>query len=237
MKYFINQFQGIGDILFCEPIARHYYNNGENEIYWVILDEFLWLKEYIEYINFIPKSQSNFNFENSKMGFNGEFFLLPLRFANPLYRNLQLHDYSDQYHCMLDKYRLLGLNINLWKTLKLKRNLEKENNLIKELNIKNEYNLINNNWSDGILNIEENNGLENIYMRYIKGYTLVDWLSVIENSTNIYTASTSIVYLLETCKFKNINEIIIYPRMPREYNLDGIKEFINPKFKLIEYDK
>ena len=31
MKYVFNQYQGLGDILFCEPIAKHYYNNGENE--------------------------------------------------------------------------------------------------------------------------------------------------------------------------------------------------------------
>lgn len=237
MKYFINQYQGLGDILFCEPIARHYYNNGENEIIWVVLDEFMWISDYIDYINFIPKSQSNFNFENAQIGFNGEYFLLPLRFANPLFRNLQLHDYSDQYHCMLDKYRLLNLDINLWKTLKLNRNHKKELELYNILQITGEYNLINNNWSDGKLSIETDNNLPNIEMKYIPGYTLIDWLYIIENAKNIHTASTSILYLLETCNFKNINEVVIYPRLPRENNLNGIKEFVNPSFKLIEYDK
>ena len=55
MKYIFNQFQGLGDILFCEPIARYFYKNGINQIIWPINEEFLWLNEYLPYINFVSK--------------------------------------------------------------------------------------------------------------------------------------------------------------------------------------
>ena len=51
MKYIFNQFQGLGDILFCEPIAKHFYKKSKNEIVWPVNNDSLWLKEYFPYIN------------------------------------------------------------------------------------------------------------------------------------------------------------------------------------------
>jgi hypothetical protein len=233
MIYVFNQFQGLGDILFCEPIARHFYEDGKNEIYWPINDEFMWLTEYIKYINFVPKSTHSMNYESLHLGLiDGNKFFVPLRFANPIVRKLQPHDYSDQYHTMLDKYRMLGFSENMWKTLKWERNLEKENELFNLLVKDKNYILVNTKWSDGIVPIETESTFQRVNMEILNGFTLLDWSKIIENASEIHTVSTSNLFLLETLNLKT-EKVYIYPRKPRENNLDGISEFVNKKFKLI----
>jgi hypothetical protein len=234
MKYIINQYQGLGDVFFCEPIARHLFNNGENEIVWPILDDYIWIKKYIPYINFVKKSEFNFNYESTYFGKLDETTThVPLRFANPIFRGLHPHDYSDQYHTMLDKYRMMRLPEDMWRTFSWVRDEEKENELYNSLIKNNNYVLVNNFWSDGILDINfETNGRDIVHMNKINGFTLFDWSKVIENADEIHTVSTSNLYIIESLKLKTEN-VYIYPRKPRENNFDGILEFVNKKFKLI----
>jgi hypothetical protein len=235
MKYIFNQFQGLGDILFCEPIARYFYKNGINQIIWPINEEFLWLNEYLPYINFVSKQHYNFNWESTYLGQVGDEYHIPLRFANPIYRKLHPHDYSDQYHTMLDKYRFLNLNTSMWRTLKWSRNIEKENELFfkHDLSDNQPYILINNNWSANTVNIQisNNNNYPIIYMNKIDNYTMLDWAKIIENAREIHTVSTSNLYMIETLNI-TANSVCIYPRRPRENNFDGISEFVNTNFLL-----
>ena len=234
MRNLINQFQGLGDILFCEPIARHLYQNGQNEIIWPVIDEYIWVKDYIPYINFVKKSEFSFNYESTFFGnIDEDTVHVPLRFANPIVRNLHPHDYSDQYHTMLDKYRMMKLPEDLWKTFTWERNYEKENELYKLLVKSENYILVNTKWSDGNEPIHSESNLDVVYMDFIPGFTLLDWSKIIENASEIHTVSTSNLYLLETLKLK-ADIVNLYPRKPREYNLDGISEFVNKKFNLIQ---
>ena len=235
MKYIFNQFQGLGDILFCEPIAKYLYNNGENEIVWPILEEFLWLREYFPYINFVNWQTYSFPYESTFFGqVNENEFHLPLRFANPIVRNLHPHDYSDQLHTMLDKYRMLNLPEDMWKTMTWNRNINKEEQLYNLLVSNSKYILVNNTWSDGVLDIQVNNpeNYQIVYMSKIQGYSMLDWAKIIENATQIYTVATSNLFLIETLPIKASN-ICIYPRLPRETNFDGILEFVNKNFNLV----
>jgi len=235
MRYIINQFQGLGDILFCEPIANHLYKNGENEIIWPVKHEFLWLSEYIPYIKFVNYLDFEFPYDSTYMGqVSDSEFHVPLRFANPIVRNLEPHDYSDQYHTMLDKYRMLDLPIDLWKTLRWQRNELKEHELYTSLIHNHDYILVNNMWSDGILDIQitKKNDRQLVYMNKINGFTLLDWAKIIENANKIYTVSTSNLFLIETLSITS-TDVNIYPRLPRENNFDGILEFTNKNFKLI----
>jgi hypothetical protein len=233
MKYIFNQYQGLGDILFCEPIARHFYDEGNNEIFWSINDEFMWLTNYIKYINFVPKSSHHIDYESLHLGLTSpDVYFVPLRFANPIVRKLKPHDYSDQYHTMLDKYRMLGLPEDMWKTFKWERNLEKENELYNLLVKDKNYILINSKWSDGNVLIKTDSTFQRINMDILDGFTLFDWAKIIENASEIHTVSTSNLFLLETLNLK-ADKVYIYPRKPRENNLDGISEFVNKNFKLI----
>lgn len=234
MKYVFNQWFGIGDVLFCEPIARHFYNEGENEIFWPLSDNLMWISDYIKYINFVPKSSHcTDDYESWNLGLTSlGVYYIPLVFSNQIVRKLKPYDYSDQYHMMLDKYRLLGFSEDMWKTLKWERNLEKENKLYNLLVKDENYILINNKWSGGDISIENDSKIQIINMDILDGFTLFDWAKIIENACEIYTVSTSNLFLLETLNLK-ANKVNIYPRKPSENNLDGISEFVNKNFKLI----
>ena len=133
---------------------------------------------------------------------------------------------------MLDKYRMLGLPEDMWKTFKWERNLEKENELYNLLVKDENYILINSKWSDGNVTIETESTFKRINMDILNGFTLFDWAKIIENASEIHTVSTSNLFLLETLNLKT-DKIHIYPRKPRENNFDGISEFVNKNFKLI----
>ena len=193
----------------------------------------MWINDYIKYINFVPKSSCNINYESLHLGLiDNDVYFVPLRFANPIVRKLLPHDYSDQYHTMLDKYRLLGLSEDLWRTFKFNRNLKKEEELFNLL-IKNEkYILVNTKWSDGNVPIHTESNYQIINRDTLNGFTLFDWSKIIENASEIHTVATSNLFLLETLNLKT-DKVYIYLRKPRENNFDGISEFVNKKFKLI----
>jgi hypothetical protein len=234
MNYIINQPRGIGDIIFIEPILRHLYNNGENKIILPAAPQYTWIAEYIDYVEFPSMNDFKIDYESTYMGLiNNNTYQIPMRFAMPIVRKLAPHDYSNQYNTMLDKYRLLNLNIDLWKTIKLKHNTEKENLLYKQLVKSDEYLLINNNYSGGEISINtNNNNLPIVYMNNIPGFTLIDWSKIIINAKEIHSVSTSNLFLIETLNIKT-DIVHIYNR-PSDKNLDGIKEFVNPNFILHE---
>jgi hypothetical protein len=68
-------------------------------------------------------------------------------------------------------------------------------------------------------------------MNKISGFTMLDWSKIIENADQIYTVSTSNLFLIETLPIKASN-VVLYPRLPRENNFDGILEFVNKNFIL-----
>jgi hypothetical protein len=114
MKYIYNQTQGIGDILFLIPMAKKMVDSG-HEILWPVRDDFMWIQDYIDFIEFIPQSSLNINYERYDVYNHNGYDVLPLRFANPLFRGLAKHDYSDDLHCMLDKYIIFGYYLNIWR--------------------------------------------------------------------------------------------------------------------------
>lgn len=234
MIYIINQPRGIGDILFIEPILRHLYNNGENQIILPVAPEYMWIKEYINYVEFPSMNNFHINYEKFDAGIiNDDQHYIPMRFAMPIVRGLAPHDYSDMYHTMLDKYRLLNLDIDLWKTLRWKRNFTKENELFNQIIKTNNYILVNTNFSGGNINLTLNQDKEIINMNNIPGYSLLDWAKIIENASEIHTVSTSILFMIETLSIK-ATEVHIYNRTPIDKNLDGIREFVNKNFILHE---
>jgi len=217
----INQFAGLGDVLFIEPIYRHYHNLGYKVIAPVNPD-ILWIAEYIDYVQFENKLKYKYSYETVEQPEDGRLHI-PMRFAHPLLRGYDLHYGDDRENWMPDKYTYLNLPIELWHTMKWKRH-DREMELWKELNINEPYNLINQNFGGNFsqVPINPNNGLRNIYMTKMGNYTLLDWAQVIENAENIYTVETSAIYIIEVLKTK-AKEFHMYPRYPWLPNCNYIK--------------
>ena len=120
-KVIINQYRFLGDIIFIEPIFRYFHNKGHQVI--VPVDtEYLWLQQYIPYVQFIDKATFPYNYEGVEQANDGNIHL-PLRFAHPLYRGYDdLHYGDDRKNWMRDKYLYLGFDEYFWRTIQWERN-------------------------------------------------------------------------------------------------------------------
>jgi hypothetical protein len=115
---------------------------------------------------------------------------------------------------MYSKYNLLGIDYKDWlEYFDFKRNLKKEEELIDLLNIRNtKYNFVNRQYGSppNTQNCQHMGEYENaVEMRYIEGYTIFDWIGVILNAEHIYTAETSLLYIL---KKLYINNVTVYSK-------------------------
>lgn len=219
MKVIINQPFGIGDILFLSPLVR--YIDAE-EIIWPIIDHYYWIKDYITISNLQFIKQSEFNKTNYK-----DYNEIPFLHAHSLI--IQAED------CMQAKYMLLGADPELWKTLNFNRNTEKENQLKQYLNItpEDKFIFVNNNFAGPEFNykvdIHPQTNLKIIYQKYIDGFTLLDWCSVLEQANEIHTVSTSLFFVIEALKLEK-TPLHLYPRKPLDKDLSPIKTLINNKW-------
>ncbi len=222
MKLLIKQPFGLGDIIFCAPLVNLF--NKEHEYIWKVDDQFLWLKNYIQFDENVKlvsssdntKTEGVINLQDAQKTFGGD--------------------------CMSAKYRMFNLDFNLWKTLKFNVNLQKCNNLAKhlKLNIHNsDYMVVNYNFANPLLkykysgNFDINRkNIKIVHMDYIEGYTMFDWYLVLKYAKEIHTVSTANFYLISL--IDTIGDCHLYPRIPLETNLDPIRPIITSKWKLHE---
>jgi len=214
----INQFMGLGDILFSIPIAKSLHDVGYN-IIWPVDKAFLNIQKNFEWIKFIDKDTYHIEYDNDCALVNDRDFILPLRYANNLISN------GLTINCMSDKYKLVNLPLDKWRTLEWKRDIEKENKLyydILKLSDNDEYNLINESFSMfRKININSNNTFKNIKFDIIEDFSILDWYKVIENAKNIYTVGTSVVFIIEVIPTNKLVDYFLYARRPDELNCDN----------------
>ena len=208
--YIFNQWAGIGDILFIEPIMRKYFQKGHTVVL-PVMKVFLNLQPYFPYINFIDMDLLDIDYDEKNPIETEDHVVLPIRFSVPR---------------MSNKYLMVDMDFNEWRNLTWLRHRNKEERLKNILGIKadDKYNLINGNFTSEHpyrrREIVVENGNRNIHMKPIDGYTLLDWAGVIENATVIHTVNTSIMYMLETLELST-EDIHVYSR--NENGRDFIK--------------
>lgn len=225
MNVIINQFAGLGDILFIEPIYRYYFDRGFTVIAPINPDN-LWIQEYIPYVEFKDKTKFRYDYESPTQKDDGQVHV-PLRFAHPLLRGYDLHYGDDRKNWMPDKYTYLGLPVEMWRTLKFKRNMEREQQLFDWLGLEEtKYDFFNSKFGGSFETIKiPNSKLIRVDMRKIEGFTLLDWGMVIENAQNIHTVETSIIYYIESLNCK-ATEKHLYPRMPWLPNVEYMMDLL-----------
>lgn len=192
-RYVVNQFQGLGDILFLVPLIRALIDEG-NQVIWPIADHYYNIAKHFPDINMRRKSEIDIPYESRVMVNTPYGRLLPYRFAiENMGRNLT--------QCMQSKYELYGHNYLMWRELNYKRDYDNENRLKQVLNLPKKYQLVNVHFGEvarqGRIVAKPNPKLPIIEMLVIDGFSLIDWLGVIEGASEIHTANTSIMYLLE----------------------------------------
>lgn len=238
---YINQPYGLGDIIICEPIARHYYNLGYKIKYW-IKEEYKWIQDYIPYVDFISATVDNYIISNQSI-FEENYIYLPLIFAgSPNKSNYVSLDICNKFIIsniikwekvgwLYDKYIISNLKPELWKTFEYIRNIDKEKKLYNHLNLENkEYILVNEHSSTAHRSLNITSNYEIIKMSNIDGYTMLDWHKVMKNAKEVHTVSTAICYPLIKINHPNVK---IYNRISlNDGTFDSVKDIFEPfKFK------
>lgn len=216
----INQFFGIGDILFLEPIMRDYFQKGHN-VTVPLIHKYLDIQRNIPYVNFVEKDLFDIDYNERDFIETDKQIIIPMRWSKEYYSS----PFKDT---MLNKYKMVGIKVEEWRKLTWLRHRWREDLLKEVLGIKKgeKYNLINCNFysfENKTIHLNINNKLKNIEMKFIPTFNLLDWAGIIEEAENIYSVNTSIIFLLEVLELK-AKEIHLYSR-----NVNGA-DFIQTEY-------
>lgn len=210
----IKQPAGIGDIFFCQKIAKKIQDQGY-EIIWPVIPEFLWIKDYIDGITFcnieeeFPHKDIFQYSTNIYTYINNGDIILNLRDAD-------IHIPGESV--MIAKYKAVDLDYENWNDhFKFNRNSEKENTLfydVLKLNDSDKYSLKNYFFAspprEQICELARSakiNTDKEILIRNINGYNVLDWCKVIEQAYEIFTVDTCFTLIVENLKTSNILNI------------------------------
>jgi len=195
----IKQPAGIGDVFFCQKIARVMMNR-EYQVIWPLRPDIVWIREYIPNIYF-PSVDDVFP--------GKEIFDTAAGFAieeTGAFISIATADLThNDGKIMSSKYSMLGIDFSDWQDyFHFDRNLDKENELyynVLGLTDDAEFIFINNLYNTDIKNsnlFSKNNfDLPVVELKIIDGFTLFDWCKVLERAKKIHTINTSINYIIE----------------------------------------
>ena len=200
----INQPSGLGDILFCQKIGKHYVESGY-EVLWAVDNQYFdCVCEHLggSGIKYINKESHDYPFKTLV----DQNYMLPVFWGREGSVYLPLM-YSDRTFTprswMMSKYETTGIESYDWKDhIDIYRNTERENRLVEHLNLPDRFVLINNTYGppgehkSRELSIESN--LPSINVQWVSGYTPFDWMGIIERSEEFHTVDTSFCYMVET---------------------------------------
>jgi hypothetical protein len=210
------QYFGIGDIIFSQTAVRDYADG--RKILWPAMPHFVeGLNRAYPDITFIDYNLLNINYENRDRIVRDNMEIIPLRFSDSICK-------VPYHHCMKSKYWFFGKKWEQWKEKAMwQRDTARESLLYRDVIGDNDtpYRLINDyfgsekNKMRTNINLTPKEGIRDIHMSHLEGFSLFDWAMLLQNATEIHTVSTSIIYILELLDLKAKN-IDIYIRKPVE---------------------
>lgn len=186
---FISQPFGIGDIIFSAALVEKF---RPHNVVWPVLPHFVegCQKAYPQF-NFVPWYEPAH--ERRDEHYTKDARYIPLRWAVE-----NIHKPYSQV--MRAKYAFYFEDWRQWTTVKPLRDYEREKKLMSILNVAyNEpFNLVSTKFgSDAALcrDVSTNNRLRTVEMLPINGFSLFDWIGIIETAAEIHAVSSSILYL------------------------------------------
>jgi hypothetical protein len=235
---FIYQPQGIGDIIFIQKIVHQYKKLGY-KIVFPLFEYYSWIIPYLEQKNISFPLINNDRTLKGTFEFSDQFYYL-MGSTNAVFRKpIISEDFiylscgpstTERNHMMTGKYAAADVDYQNWQDyVKINRNSEKENNLfynILDLKDDSVYTLINKSCSSHNIDVPPVNG-KTIYMQELEGYSVFDWIKVIEKCSRLITVDTSVPILAEVYLPKHIPCHLInryYPPnfvdLPKIFKLD-----------------
>jgi hypothetical protein len=195
----IKQPAGIGDVFFCQKIARVMMQNGY-QVIWPLRPDIHWIKDYIRDIYF-PTTEDNFLGKDLYERGMGSVIEENGAFISTATADITHNDGK----IMSSKYSMLGLDHSDWRDyFKFERNIEKENDLyynVLGLEDDSEFVFINNLYNTDVKNGKllspQNYNVPVVELQILQGFTLFDWCKVLEKAKSVFTINTSINYLID----------------------------------------
>lgn len=227
----INQLHSIGDILFLEPMFRFFMKERHEKPIVPLRDHLMWLQHYIDSATFVRLSDHP-ELQTDTMEHSDDF--INTRYANQILRGYGQHDHHDFENMMPDKYRLVGLDPDMWQDIKLNFDQRRGMALMGELNdlpkdspISNgQYILINEISQAGTISIEPKTDLKTCRMHTRSMYSVIDWYFMMLEAEENHHISTCTFYIMQAIKnkfpFWN-SKVVLYPR-PNEDGVRGISQ-------------
>jgi hypothetical protein len=220
----------IGDIIIVLPIAKYYFDKGY-EVFWPVVNQYLDLFEYVDYVHPVPVG----NFQNNAL--RGSY-QISLRKLKKLGIN-EIIDLGIGFGRDREEWESSGLSFDEWKyreanvpfdlkyKLEIKRNKAKEEELrvrvaSTHLNRKLSHS---NGFSAGSYIFPVDDLVEIIS---IEGFTLFDWIPIIEQAKELYCIDSAVANLanaLDLCVGKR------YFRAHGDNWPDWLKPLLTPKMK------
>jgi hypothetical protein len=206
----IKQPAGIGDVFFCQKIARLMMMKGY-DVVWPLKPDIQWIQKYIKDIWF-PMTTDDFPMKDIYEHGAGAVVEEQAAFISMATADMTHNDGK----IMSSKYSMLGLDYSDWKDwFKFDRDFAKEDDLyynVLGLKDDSEFVFINNLYNEG-RNCElmrpENYNLPVVELQYIDGYTLFDWCKVFEKAKSVYTINTSLNYIIDVLDTSYENYVVV----------------------------
>jgi hypothetical protein len=203
----IKQPAGLGDIFFTQKITHTLAEHYNCRVTWPILDEFIWVKDYLiaPNVDFVPLS-SDFKYK--------EVYEQPISDIieiedSCLYLPLQHADWQIPGSVMEAKYKMVNMDFDDWADyFDFNRNEGRERDLFDLLELTEENYIVTNRYfgsgKEGVCTqINFNTPLKVVEVDNIPGFTLFDWSYIMQCALQIHTVDTSWCYLFEKLELEN----------------------------------
>lgn len=190
----------IGDIIICLPIAKYFHDYGY-EVHWPVCAQYISLFNYINYANpyDIGKDISR-AYKNSlavlPLGINK--IDLAIGLGSPYNKN-----WVDESKLSFDKWKYKQASVPFSEkcNLKLYRKYDKESELANKLGIKfdEDYCVVHSEGDNFECDIKTLKG-KKIDLRPIAGFSLFDWIGILESAKAVYCIDSCVANLIEGLK-------------------------------------
>ena len=251
-KCYIIQPGRIGDIIIVLPIAKYYADKGY-DIYWFVYEDYLQMFEYVDYVKPIPlycgeqiKCEKNINYVINDVCSCAQGVYHKMKYRMKLSPNDIVLDLSIGFsESKVNKEWMdSGFSFDEWKykkvnvpfvekyNLKINRKFEREKTLAVRVGIKlNSSYLVTHSVGsietfcfDTVIEKYQNKKLRFVEIKKIKGFTVFDWIGIIEQAQWLYCVDSCVANLvnqLGICKnrraFKPLHSGILNPKMNNDW--------------------
>jgi hypothetical protein len=241
----IKQPAGIGDILFCQKIAKIIQTTTNyKKIIWPVRPVYKWLNEYLvspgiefcgEDEEFLGKDLYQIPTLNTIA--NQHVMVVPLATSDSVLGACKCHNNPIAHGHM--KYNFVNIEYDDWLDyFDIKRNYDREAKLCKLLGLddNSDYVVINRNYGTypGIAfrhGIEYHGPHKAIELGFIDGVRIFDWLGVLERAQAIYSVETAIWYLLAKLGYDNLTLYTRHPTINDDFSY--MRSSARPSWQLI----